>query len=207
MLVALCQPYTEDKKIFNYIDTLIFTNLALLNALSLYLYIFSQAYPEERLPTLVFVIQYVLLFLPLLYMIAYILYYFSSPCRNTELWLRCIRLFQNPKYHPLDEVIRDDASTTDGTQSRDEIEALLERAEVDNTYRPNPGPVSVPVTNVCIHDTGQGVKGGSSSDSGVRSHQSSINNYGSTASRTASIQTVPSSGEQATGSSDKNNDY
>ena len=205
VLVALCQPYTEDKKIFNYIDTLIFTNLALLNALSLYLYIFSQAYPEERLPTLVFVIQYVLLFLPLLYMIAYILYYFSSPCRSTELWFRCIRLFQNRKYHPLDEVIRDDASTTDGTQSRDEIEALLERAEVDNTYRPNPGSVSVPVTNVCIHDTGQGVKGGSSSDSGVRSRQSSINNYGSTASRTVSIQTVPSSSGRATGSSDKNN--
>ena len=206
MLVALCQPYTEDKKIFNYIDTLIFTNLALLNALSLYLYIFSQAYSGKSIPVSVFVIQYVLLFLPLLYMMAYILCYFSRPCCSTGMWLRCTQCFRNRKYQPLDEVIRDDVSTTDATQDRDEIEALFERAEADNTYRPNPGPVSEPFTNVCIHDTGQGMKGGSSSDSGVRSHHSSINNYGSTASRTVSIHTPLFSSGQATGSSDQNTD-
>ena len=187
VLIALCQPYTNEKKVFNYIDMLIFANLALLNALSLYLYIFSQTYTGESLPISVFVIQYVLLFLPLLYMIAYILYY---SCHNwinrraQELWLTCTQCFRNRKYQPLDEVIRDDASTTDATQNEDEIEALFERAKVDNTYRPSP-------------------RDSFSEDSGVRT---SINNYGSTASRTVSIQTVPSSSGQATGSSDKNND-
>ena len=187
VLIALCQPYSNEKKVFNYIDMLIFANLALLNALSLYLYIFSQAYTGESLPTSVFVIQYVFLFLPLFYMIAYILYY---PCHNwinchaQELWLTYTQHFRNHKYQPLGEVIRNDVSTTDVTQNEDEIEALFERAKMDNTYRPNP-------------------RGSLSEDSGVRT---SINNYGSTASRTVSIQTVPSSSGRATGSSDKNND-
>ena len=131
VLIALCQPYTSEKKIFNYVDTLIFANLALLNALSLYFYIFFQTYTGEPLPTSVFVIQYILLFLPLLYMITYIFYYLSSPCHNwinhhiQELRLMCIRLFRNQKYQPLSEVIRD-VSTTDATQNGDEIEALFE---------------------------------------------------------------------------------
>ena len=210
VLVALCQPYTSEKKIFNYVDTLMFANLALLNALSLYLYIFFQTYSGKPLPIPVFVIQYILLFLPLLYMIAYILYYLLSPCHNwinhhiQELRLMCVRLFRNQKYQPLDEVIRDDASTTDATQNEDEIEALFERAKMDNTYQPN--PMTVPVAEVHMHGTGQRAKGDSSSDSGVRSHQSSINNYGSTASRTVSMHTPLFSSGQATGSSDQNND-
>ena len=186
VLIALCQPYTEDKKIFNYIDILIFANLALLNALSLYLYIFSQAYTGEPLPISLFVIQYILLFLPLVYMIAYILCY---PCHNwinrhaQQLWLVCTQRFRNRKYQPLDEVIRNDVSTTDVTQSEDEIEALFERAKMGNTYRPNS-------------------RDSLSDDSGVRS---SINNYGSTASVTVSIQTAPSSSDRTT-ASNKNTD-
>ena len=211
VLIALCQPYTKEKKVFNYIDTLMFANLALLNALSLYLYIFFQTYSGKPLPIPVFVIQYILLFLPLLYMIAYILYYLSSPCHNwinyriRELRIMCIRLYCNRKYHPLSEVIRDDASTADETQNEDEIEALFERAKMDNTYQPNPN-LTVPVAEVRMHGTGQRVKENSSSDSGVRSHQSSINNYGSTASRTVSIHTPLFSSGQATGSSEPKTD-
>jgi len=82
VLISLCQPYTKDNKIFNYVDMLMFTNLAILNALSWYLYHFAQANPGQPLSTSVFVIQYILVFLPLFYMMAYILYDLSSPCHQ-----------------------------------------------------------------------------------------------------------------------------
>jgi len=208
VLIALCQPYTKDNKIFNYVDMLMFTNLAILNALSWYLYHFAQDNPGQPLSTSVFVIQYILVFLPLLYMIAYVLYDLSNPCHHKiqhhihETFHMCIRrLFRKPEYHHLDGIVRDDASTNEGTQNEDDDEALFERAETKNTYRPS--PVNLPVTEVHTYPTGMRPRGSPSEDSGLRSHQSSINNYGSTASRTVSMPTPPDSSGQTTGSSNK----
>ena len=208
VLISLCQPYTKDNKIFNYVDMLMFTNLAILNALSWYLYHFAQDNPGQPLSTSVFVIQYILVFLPLLYMIAYILYDLSSPCHQKiqhyiketfHMRIRC--LFRKLEYHHLDGIVRDDASTNEGTQIEDDVEALFERAETENTYRPS--PVNLPATEVHTYPTGMRPRGSPSEDSGLRSHQSSINNYGSTASRTVSMQTPPDSSGQTTGSSNK----
>ena len=178
VLIALCQPYTEENRIFNYVDMLMFTNLAIVNALSWYLYNFAQANPGEPLPTLAFVIQYVLVFLPLLYMIAYVLYDLSRPCHQK---IKHLQLFRKPEYRNLDEIVRDDASATDVTHNEDDMEAIFERAEMENTYRPS--PVNLPVTEVDTYPTGMRPRGPPSEDSGLRTHQSSINTYGSTASR------------------------
>jgi len=185
-----------------------FTNLAILNALSWYLFNFAKAYPGQPIPISAFVIQYILVFLPLLYMIAYVLYDLSNPCHQKiqhhiqETCHMCIRrLFRKPEYHHLDGIVRDDASTTEGTQNEDDVEALFERAEMENTYRPS--PVNLPVTEVHTYPTGMRPRGSSSEDSGLRTYQSSINNYGSTASRTVSMPTPPDSSGQTTGSSNK----
>ena len=198
VLIALCRPYTKEKEFFNYVDILMFTNLSILNTLSWYLYNTSQSKPGQPLPALAFVMQYILVFLPLLYMIVYILYDLSHPCHQKikHLWL-----FRKPEYRNLDEIISDDAS--EGTQNEDDIEALFERAERENTYRPI--PVNLPVAEVDTYPTGMRPRGSPSEDSGLRTHQTSINTgtYGSTASRTVSMQTPPDSSGQTTGSSNK----
>ena len=74
LLVALCRPYKKELNIFNYVDLLIFTNLTLLNLLSLYLFAYSQINPIQSLPLSAFAIQGILVFLPLLYMIGYLLW-------------------------------------------------------------------------------------------------------------------------------------
>ena len=198
VIISLCQPYTKENKIFNYVDMLMFTNLAILNSLSWYLYHFAQANPGQPLSSLVFVIQYILIFLPLLYMIAYVLYDLSRPCHQK---IKHLQLFRKPEYRNLDEVVRDDASATEVTQNEDDIEAIFERAEMENTYRPS--PVNLPVTEEDTYPTGMRPRGPPSEDSGLRTHQSSINTYGSTASRTVSMQTPPDSSGQTTGSSNK----
>ncbi len=71
-LVATIQPYKQ--KYLNYVDALIFANLAFLNTLSLYMYFTYQSGHEinER----VFVVQYFLMSLPLFYIIGVVIYYF-----------------------------------------------------------------------------------------------------------------------------------
>ena len=72
VLVALCRPY---KWVFlNGVDILIFTNLAVLNSISHYFFQVFQSSEDQSPPLFVFIFQYVLVFLPLLYMLTYIVY-------------------------------------------------------------------------------------------------------------------------------------
>ena len=81
-VIALCWPYREEKWYINYVDLLIFTNLAAVNALSLYLFAYAQINSEQtslNLPAWPFAVQYVLVFLPLMYMIVYVVWYLLPP--------------------------------------------------------------------------------------------------------------------------------
>ena len=158
VLIALCQPYTKENKIFNYVDTLIFTNLALLNALSLYLYTFFQANPRQPLPVSAFVIQYILVFLPLICMICYLVWcclaYFhvgrrlGGCCLVQIFTLACafcnVNFRQKTPVHQSYEHLQGDSyhartvtrSEVVIDEPEDEMEAMLERAENVNTYKP-----------------------------------------------------------------------
>ena len=63
ILVSLLRPYTND--FYNYLDTLLFLNLGILNALAIYTV-------EGRYSAGVFTLQCILVFLPLIYMIIYV---------------------------------------------------------------------------------------------------------------------------------------
>ncbi len=68
-LVATIQPYKQ--KYLNYVDALIFANLAFLNTLSLYMYFTYQNGRIISFP--VFVIQYTLTAMPLLYVVGFLI--------------------------------------------------------------------------------------------------------------------------------------
>ena len=80
VLFATVQPYKQ--RIYNYLDVGIFILLSVLNSLSFYncAYLLSNS----EINNSVFWINYILLFLPLLYIISFVLYHFlrwKNPCR------------------------------------------------------------------------------------------------------------------------------
>ena len=154
MLLAICQPYNEDNKLFNYVDILIFLNLAAVNAISLYLFAYTQNYPNIAPPAAAFAFQYILVFLPLIYMICYIMWRLTQPCHSKmknatrEMMFALLRRIR-PKGYTL--LPQDDTHTGSSTATRgvyasrydkdednDGIEDIFVRAEKINTYRPSP---------------------------------------------------------------------
>ena len=194
VLLAVCQPYSEEKKLFNYVDILIFSDLAVINALSLYLYAYSQNHPGLPPPHGAFVIQYILVFLPLAYMITYITWHTMRPCLRC-LWLEARKLithcFRGRYYQPLDDVAANTppVTRTDSTLQEDDddhIEAVLKRAELHNTYRPSPTNAAPEIPKLYGQNE-------SSEDSGLRTQHSSSNKssgsgkYGSAGHSTCSL--------------------
>lgn len=140
-LLAVCWPYNKENNLFNYVDILIFTDLAILSALSFYMYTVSlNGLPPH--PS-AFIVQYVLVFLPLVYMLAYIIWYLVTS-RNLQ-WLkeRLLRRLKIEKhdYKPLSEVsaVRNTGFLTRTELAVDDLhadedEALFARAVATNRY-------------------------------------------------------------------------
>ena len=84
-LFVLCWPYRDEKWLFNYVDFLMLTNLAVLNALSLYLFAFSQTNHGLPLPKSAFVVQYVLVFLPLIYIVLFVTWCVLKPSQKEKI--------------------------------------------------------------------------------------------------------------------------
>ena len=166
LLITLCQPYK--RKFLNYVDILIFTNLGVLNCLSLYLF---EMFKNQHLDPLksVFVVQYVLVFLPLVYMLVYIVW------QKTEKYHARIRravLYRILRYRAsfpkqLDTVVRDNLSISspgdDNTEYPspygDGLDDLFIRSKSSNTYKSTFGfGGHVPVTVVGVKYDG-GVSG------------------------------------------------
>ena len=76
ILLALLRPYKVELNFVNYVDMLIFSNLAFLNCLSFLLYVVYRIDVNESSSkyVVVFWFQYLAVFLPLLYMICYLIW-------------------------------------------------------------------------------------------------------------------------------------
>ena len=182
-IIAVCWPYREEKWYVNYVDLSIFTNLAIVNALSLYLYVYAKINPRTtRLPHWPFIIQYVLVFLPLVYMVLYLMWYFlpqkqkeilaklpKIPAkilrkrrkrkfmkttllgpskgrtsrstiskyadRDTEPTTTEITVHSDTEVAPDCDRQDESESEVNGSGSDNDMEAILLRAETENTYR------------------------------------------------------------------------
>ena len=139
VLLALCQPYK--RKFFNYVDILMFTNLALLNAISFYLFTFSHIYPTQSLPIIVFAIQYILIFLPLFYMIGYLMWYCSKRWHEQlnqnclqPLLKCCLSVEKRNDQNLVNAASFESGMSVDICADESEDEALLRRAEETYTY-------------------------------------------------------------------------
>ncbi len=145
-LIAVCQPYNEENKIFNTIDNLMFTNLGFLNALSFYQYSVSQSNQDTfTLSPSAFVFQYVLVFLPMVYMITYVIWYLIKPYKK-RIILKLVHMLIRNRSSPLTYIGADGTSDVASGNSMhvsqahttiEEDEALLKRAEEENRYRPS----------------------------------------------------------------------
>ena len=180
VLIALCQPYNN--KILNYIDILIFTNLAILNALSLYLYEYGQTYPSEQLPLAFFILQYILVFIPVIYMASYMIWHLSKPHRKIKhfaskylAWCGCGDKEERRLEctDTLGSIVDERVPTSDVViEEHDEMEALLKRAEETNMYRPRCSQSMFGIAAMETHPV-------CDDDSGLQIRQSSRENYGS----------------------------
>ena len=216
MLIAVCQPYNKENDIFNRIDAFIFTNLAVINAISLYLYEYSQNNPQANtLPVSAFAFQYILVYLPLFYIIVYVIWDKTRPCHKA--WRRSAKektrnvlsKWNVNSYKRLDNMMAEsEVSSTlpaslvyqpninEGFEESEEI--MFRRAEMENTYRPRSRLVTIVEAHgqegeaSLIHTT-------TSEDSGLRSVQSSPAYYygstGDTGHSTSSRSSLRNSGQ------------
>ncbi|XP_064395419.1 uncharacterized protein LOC135342585 [Halichondria panicea] len=106
MLFAVARPYKEDR--YNHLDTLMFALLSLLNACSFYNSQIINSTTTISLP--VFIINYSLLFIPLIYVIIYAGWYFmlSLNC--------CSRRFKNESWNSESIIIISDTSSNQGDE-------------------------------------------------------------------------------------------
>ena len=144
VLLLVCQPYNEKNKIFNIVDPLIFTNLGILNAISFYLLSITK---EKLIPDVaIFLVQFILVLLPLVFMISYIVWYFMKPCAKhlAQKLNSTLQSRSRFRYQLLHGIANDTSSQQVDNDRRNSIsvatsedEALLRRAESRNTYQPH----------------------------------------------------------------------
>ncbi len=170
-LLAICQPYNDNYKIFNTIDILIFTNLGIINSMSNY-FLSVSSFSNSSLPKFALATQYFLLYLPLVYMILYLIFLGLSPYKqrikqstvNFLLWvLKKLKRRNSVNWLYKFAANRGSTQLTDGGEHEgsedilDEEEALLQRAQARNLYRP--------VTNTVVdiddaQDNSSGIQSG-----------------------------------------------
>ena len=160
-MLSLFQPYNERNNTFNKVDVLIFTNLAIINGLSFYLFEFAIQPPVS-----VFIIQYILIFLPLIFIITYIVWVKTEPYHKR---LPCRKLRKPINYDVLEQSC--DTLPPDAPLEGDDL--ILQRAELMNRYK----PPNRALPTAAIHDGTIKRQTGASSDSGRRSFVSGSSDY------------------------------
>jgi len=132
VLLAVFRPYKKEYDFLNYVDLLIFVILLINNSLSFYLYI-GIINSQTPSPVAAYV-QYVLVFLPLLYMLSYTIYLGT---RNNQVVKNCIsRPRQDRKIGFPSKATISQLFTTEAQHSEAEYEEdLLIRAENTNRYK------------------------------------------------------------------------
>ena len=125
VLLALCHPYK--KKYINYIDILIIADLAILNSLSIFLLEDFKESEELEPPFYVFALQIILMFLPLIIVVGFIVLKYAKRWLHPRKWWQKNReqFDVSGAAHQLPNV----------TESQNETEAFLARAEIVNRYK------------------------------------------------------------------------
>ena len=126
LLIAVLRPYK--RKFLNYVDILIFTDMLLLSLLSQYLYERADYDPYSPLPVFPYVVQYILIFLPLLGMVIYISWLFLKYIFNTH-------GRRNRPSNP-SVGVQDLEPGASELQSSVAVDVLLDRADIENSYIP-----------------------------------------------------------------------
>ena len=147
-LVTICQPYKAT--FLNYVDILIFTNLAALNSMSHYLFETLKNHEHSTPSRSVFALQYALVFIPLIYMLVYVLWRktvkYYGPMKRTLFEKFLKRYLTSPRYQQLEPIVGDNPSADTGDpvlQHGDDLDTIIERSKDRNLYRSQ-----VPVTVV-----------------------------------------------------------
>ena len=129
LIIAVLRPYK--RKVINYVDILIFTDMLILSLLSIYLYERGDYDPFSPLPVFPYVVQYILIFLPLLGVISYILWCIIKYVRNGQ--------SESTNLPHIDENLSLDlGNVVSGAdfQSSFAVDDFLERADGGNSYIP-----------------------------------------------------------------------
>ena len=173
LLVFICKPYRNQFYLLNYFDGFIFVNLAIINQITLYLYADTRRGANPSV--LLFSVQYILVFLPLVYMLVYIMWrLLPIPRTRTKVreWLETRRYT-----HQMENLIQN--RTNASSDSPDDVN--WERARAINRYKPvkSPGtlfnfPISQPSSDP--HPSSSTSTSPSSSEKGRGSRK----DYGST---------------------------
>ena len=136
LIFTLLQPYRIHWH--NKLDAIIFTLLAAINTFTMYNYVLLTV--GQRLSKAAFIIQYILIFIPLIYMTAYTSYHFwltyrvyiQSLCRRLK---RCFRRAENSD----EELLQNPAINRSREESFMTFSQVIEvsgRDKEPNTYRP-----------------------------------------------------------------------
>ncbi len=131
-LLAVCRPYTKENNFLNYVDILIFINLMVINALSFYLYVdlINGQHPSK----VVAIMQYILVFLPLVYMLAYIGYLVLKRQRFFKNYLNSYR--RERRHVMLSRATISQIFTTQAPPSDEDYDDdIFQRAENTNKYK------------------------------------------------------------------------
>ena len=141
VLVALFQPYIRD--FYNYLDVLILSNLAILNALAIY--IFNNRF--SSFPYKVYIIECILVWWPLIYMLCYVVWNRVHKRKQYNTMKDKLIHLVNPTKFSQDEVTDEEREQLLGDKSLEESlqvytnedpdERLFRRAMRRNRYRSN----------------------------------------------------------------------
>ena len=143
VLISIFHPYK--KSFFNHVDTLIFFNLAILNALALYT---ISASKTAHFFSKMYMFECILVWLPLLYMIFYLLWISLRHSKYypkiMTVYLFIVESFKRrvkasiPHREPLQQFPQESAQYYEMTESlMDADVGIFRRAENKNTYHPN----------------------------------------------------------------------
>ena len=155
-LVAIFKPYKRE--VFNVVDILMFLNLGIINAISAYFYSTSLTLHgmDKRLPLSMYIVQHILLWLPMIYILCYSVYKIAARSGLHSYLKKKRDEHRNTALQPFFET--DNGNTKiDGIENSDSDDqdadsALFRRAICENSYLPpvRSGESPIPTTMVSV---------------------------------------------------------
>jgi len=146
VLLCLLKPYK--KKILNYIDILMFANLAVINSFSLYFYAFYRIRgheSENKTIIVAFIVQYILVFIPLIVLAVYILLVWKrSKFIIQKIYFQVAKLFNIPISVNYREIYRSPNSPKHVRDSKDNSNrGSLVESDCPQSHIPSSSSISI----------------------------------------------------------------